>query len=52
MAGGLAATLQVKYTSSPSFNRRGLRDRPRVAFTCGGSEVDERISLSGVQCGE
>lgn len=37
MAGGLAVTEQVKYTSAPSFKSPGLRERPKDAFTSGGS---------------
>ena len=45
VAGGLAATEQVKYTSSPSFRSSGRRERPKEAFTVGGSEGREKTSL-------
>lgn len=54
----MAATEQVKYTSSPSFSSSGLRDRPSEAFTVGGSggrgeggeglrETDEKLTGEG-----
>lgn len=40
VGGGLAVTLQVKYTSPPSLMLDGSRPRPMVRLTMGGSAWD------------